>query len=525
MSAAINRAILLKTRTGPTETVSSGEAYFWLEGSSLKYKDDTQTTYTLSSGVTAEEVQDIVGAFISAGSSKVVVTYSDVGNTLTIDLAQSNIDHDALLNFVANEHIDHTSVSISAGTSLNGGGTIAASRTINHNTFGTASTYGSATEVPVFTTESTGHVSSVTNTAIAIPSTQITDFTESAQDAVGGALTDSASIDFTYTDGSNQITAAVIPGGVNHNNLLNGGGTTHVDHSTVSITAGAGLTGGGDITASRSIAIATTGVTASSYGSASSVATFTVNALGQLTAAASTAISILSAAVTDFAATVRSTVLTGFTVGANSTILATDTVLSAFGKVQGQINALTSNVLSTLLTGISFTDQTGVAATDTLLQGMGKLQGQINVWDELIVTAALNNSSNTTLTNITELTTTVVTGKKYRIEGMILFRSAALTTGITFTMSNATAVGTLSLVADILFAVDGTGATFTGAVTSFGDVVTSTAIPVINTDYIIRFSGIFVCTTGGTIFPQFRSEVNGSQVTVGIGSNMIVREF
>ena len=33
--------------------------------------------------------------------------------------------------FVANEHIDHSSVSISAGDGLSGGGTIASTRTLN----------------------------------------------------------------------------------------------------------------------------------------------------------------------------------------------------------------------------------------------------------------------------------------------------------------------------------------------------------------------------------------------------------
>lgn len=51
--------------------------------------------------------------------------------------------------------------------------------------------------------------------------TNVTDFTEAAQDAVGGALTDSTTVDFTYTDGSNTITAAVIPGGVDHGQLAN----------------------------------------------------------------------------------------------------------------------------------------------------------------------------------------------------------------------------------------------------------------------------------------------------------------
>lgn len=44
---------------------------------------------------------------------------------------QGDIDHNALTNFVENKHIDHSGVSISAGTGLSGGGTIAANRTIN----------------------------------------------------------------------------------------------------------------------------------------------------------------------------------------------------------------------------------------------------------------------------------------------------------------------------------------------------------------------------------------------------------
>ena len=47
----------------------------------------------------------------------------------------------------------------------------------------------------------------------------------------------------------------------------------------------------------------------------------------------------LAATISDFAPTVRATALTGYAVGANAALAATDTVLGAFGKVQAQLNA------------------------------------------------------------------------------------------------------------------------------------------------------------------------------------------
>jgi len=173
----------------------------------------------------------------------------------------------------------------------------------------------------------------------------ISDFTEAAQDAVGGSLTDSASIDFTYNDAGNTITAAVIPGGVNHNSLLNGGGTTHVDHATVSINAGTSLNGGGDITATRTINHNAFG-TAGTYGSASTVPVFTTEATGHISGVTATAISILAAAVSDFASAVRSTALTGLSLVTSQTIAATDTVLQAMGYLQAQITVLFNRVLT-----------------------------------------------------------------------------------------------------------------------------------------------------------------------------------
>ena len=70
---------------------------------------------------------------------------------------------------------------------------------------------------------------------------------------------------------------------------------------TRSVSTGTGLSGGGALSADRTLALANTAVTAGAYGTASGVATFTVDAQGRLTAASTTAISITAASVSGLA--------------------------------------------------------------------------------------------------------------------------------------------------------------------------------------------------------------------------------
>ena len=82
------------------------------------------------SGVTA-------GAGLTGGGASGNVTVNAVAgtgitvNADSIETNDSEIDIHALSGYVANEHIDHSGVTLTAGTGLTGGGTIAASRTFN----------------------------------------------------------------------------------------------------------------------------------------------------------------------------------------------------------------------------------------------------------------------------------------------------------------------------------------------------------------------------------------------------------
>lgn len=76
----------------------------------------------------------------------------------------------------------------------------------------------------------------------------------------------------------------------------------------------------------------------------------------------------------NLSSSVLALVLTGLVTTSNSAVTAADTVLTAIGKLQAQIN----NIRTIPLTGYVVGANSAVAATDTLLGAIGKLQGQIN---------------------------------------------------------------------------------------------------------------------------------------------------
>jgi hypothetical protein len=305
---------------------------------------------------------------------------------------------------------------INTGTGLTGG-PITNSGTISIADTGvTAGAYGSGSSVGTFTVNAQGQLTAASNTAISIPSSAInTPIPNSSLSnssitingtavSLGGSTTVTASTTGTLTigtglsgtsfNGSANVTIANT-GVLSFNTrtgsitLTSSDVTTALGYtpgtgngSVTSITAGTGLSGG-TITTSGTLSITNTGVSAATYGSASSVPVIAINAQGQLTAASTAAViapagtltgTTLASNVVSSSLTSVGTIITGTWQGtaiantylANSslTVNGTSISLGGSGTVTAAAGTLTgttlaSNVVSSSLTSVG-TISTGV---------------------------------------------------------------------------------------------------------------------------------------------------------------------
>ena len=201
-----------------------------------------------------------------AASTKLSISLDAIDNEIDVDVVETNINHDSLSGFVANEHVDCSSVILTAGTGLSGGGDICSSRTFDWS----ASINDLSDVDTVTTTPSTNDVLTWTGTewepAPAPGAGGGESNTGSNQNTGGfGVFIQKTGVDLEFKGIAaassrvlvtndminNKIDIEVAEGNVNHNALAMYVANEHVDCSTVVLTAGTGLTGGGDICFSR----------------------------------------------------------------------------------------------------------------------------------------------------------------------------------------------------------------------------------------------------------------------------------
>ena len=212
---------------------------------------------------------------VTVNLANTAVTAATYGNATSV--SQITVDAQGRITNAANVTISipgmGTVTNVATGTGLTGG-PITTTGTISlANTAVTAGSYGNASTVAVLTVNAQGQLTAASNSAIAI-----------GVAAVSGAVPNTVNV----IAGTNLTGGGALTGNVTINNPYNG--------TVTNVATGTGLTGG-PITSTGTVSLANTAVTAGSYGNASTVGSFTVDAQGRLTSASNSSIAISVSAV------------------------------------------------------------------------------------------------------------------------------------------------------------------------------------------------------------------------------------
>lgn len=298
---SLNRILVLNDKTDAVDTPPPGKIYFYLDGSSLKFIESSGTVNTLATGVSPEDVQDIVGTFIQSQNNRITLNYNDASNILELTLVEGNIVHQNLGGAGTNTH---TQIDSHISNTSNPHATTAAQvgaytmlQTDTQISAAVAAHEAASDPHPQYETSAEAQAkvdahANLTNNPHEVTKAQIglgnVDNTSDVNKPISTAT--QTALDLKY-DASNPNSYET-PAQLNARDTSNRSRTNHTGAQTAST-------------------------------------------------------------ISDFAASVLATMLSGFVVGVNTAILATDTVLAAFGKIQSQLNQIFS-VLSTLIIGDNF---------------------------------------------------------------------------------------------------------------------------------------------------------------------------
>jgi hypothetical protein len=133
--------------------------------------------------------------------------------------------------------------------------------------------------------------------------------------------------------------------------------------------------------------------------------------------------------------------------------------------------------------------------------------------------AQVTNSSSSTPTDITGLSFSLTSGRRYYFRFMGTYQSAATTTGCGFTFSGP-AMTSANWWVQIQQGSAGTDMMYQNTSTTITTVLVSASCVAINTNYMWQVEGFCTPSASGTLQLRCRSEVNASQITitnVGVG--------
>jgi hypothetical protein len=142
------------------------------------------------------------------------------------------------------------------------------------------------------------------------------------------------------------------------------------------------------------------------------------------------------------------------------------------------------------------------------------------------LTADLTAQTTTTLADATGLSFAAAANTYYHFKFVVVFRTAATTTGIQLSVAAPATPTVFSAKASIAIAADGASGEWQGWITASNDAVIGTGVQAANTDYVAIVEGtIRTGATAGTVQLRYASEVAASAVTIRNGSLAIITTY